>query len=368
MTPRVSSTTSCKFVPAGDSQNVSATFALNRHTATVVNRLNGSVVSTNTLPDAFVYDCGNTHTDCTDTFDYGTPVTLQATPGDRVRLRQLDGVTCLGGATSATCAFVLKANTTVTPNYRVRTVVTVVKAGSGTAISTGISCGADCSEAIFDGKSVILTATPAVGSQFVGFGGACVSSTKSCTFVPAGDSQNVSATFRAHPLHPHRGGQEQRQRGPERGRSGGLRQRRDRLHLDPRLRDGGQPAGHAERRQSLRSGWAGAICTGGAAANPCVFTLKANTTVTPTFRDVSTVSLTKTGQGTVVSTPAGISCGVACGSASFDFTRNVIVKLTRRPPPPARRLSAGVAPAPARASAPSNASVTSVPVTATFTP
>ena len=63
----------------------------------------------------------------------------------------------------------LKANTTVTPNFRARTVVTVVKvgAGSGTVTSTGINCGADCSEPMFDGKPVILRATPAVGSHFV---------------------------------------------------------------------------------------------------------------------------------------------------------------------------------------------------------
>ena len=368
----VSSTTSCKFVPAGDSQNVSATFALNRHTATVVNRLNGSVVSTNTLPDAFMYDCGNTHTDCTDTLDYGTPVTLQATPVTGFAFVNWTGVTCLGGATNATCAFVLKANTTVTPNYRARTTVTVVKggAGSGTVTSTGISCGADCSEFEFDGKAVILTATPAAGSQFVGFGGACVSSMKTCTFVPSGNAQNVSATFALIPytltvVSKSNGNVALSATDPIDCGNG---ETDCTSTLDYGTVVSLQAAPNAGSRFVS---WAGAICTGGAAANPCVFALKANTTVTPTFRDVSTVSLNKNGQGTVVSTPAGISCGVACSSASFDFTRNVIVKLTPTPAPGKTFVGWSVTGAPAcpgTSFCSFNASATSVIVTATFAP
>src|SRR5262249_18466130 len=162
----VSSTSSCTFTPVGDGQNVSAAFALNRHALAVVNRLNGSVVTINPLPDSFVYDCGNTHTDCNDTLDYGTPVTLQATPVAGFTFVNWTGVTCLGAATNTTCSFVLKANTTVTPNYRVGTTVSLLKAGNGQGMLTAtgtlspaaVSCaGLPCSSksfVAFDGKPV----------------------------------------------------------------------------------------------------------------------------------------------------------------------------------------------------------------------
>ena len=87
----------------------------------------------------------------------------------------------------------------MTPNFRARTVVTVVKGGAGskTVTSTGIDCGPDCSETMFDSKPVILRATPAVGSHFVAFGDACISSVLSYTFTPAGDGQRPARRSRS---------------------------------------------------------------------------------------------------------------------------------------------------------------------------
>jgi hypothetical protein len=67
-------------------------------------------------------------------------------------------------------------------------------AGTGTVTGSGISCGADCSEAYDEGTAVTLEATPAAGSQFTGWSG--------CDSTPAGDcvvaitaARAVSATF-----------------------------------------------------------------------------------------------------------------------------------------------------------------------------
>lgn len=78
--------------------------------------------------------------------------------------------------------------------------------------------------------------------------------------------------------------------------------------------------------------WTGAVCDGSANAT-CVFRIPArDVSVSPTFKDVTALTLTKSGQGTITSTPAGISCGPACSSVGFDFARGIVVKLNPRPP------------------------------------
>ena len=67
---------------------------------------------------------------------------------------------------------------------------------------------------------------------------------------------------------------------------------------------------------SVFTGWSGEGCTG---TGPCTVSLSAARAVVATFGlspVVLTVSKAGTGQGKVVSTPAGIKCGVTC-SASY---------------------------------------------------
>lgn len=124
--------------------------------------------------------------------------------------------------------------------------VTLAGTGSGTVTGTGISCGADCTEA-FDPAAasvVALTQTPDVGSVF--------------------------------------------------------------------------------------SGWSGA-CTGIAACN---VTMDASKSVTATYTRQYTLTVAKTGigAGSVVSKPAGISCGNGCkGPVNATFSSGTVVKLTATP-------------------------------------
>jgi hypothetical protein len=95
--------------------------------------------------------------------------------------KSLSGTSCKLGADSA-------------QNSRT---LTVGKAGtgSGTVINSDMNCGNVCSASYPNGTSVTLTASPAGGSTFVGWAGAC-SGTGACT-VTMSMAQTVTATFNA---------------------------------------------------------------------------------------------------------------------------------------------------------------------------
>jgi hypothetical protein len=316
-----------------ENRTVTGQFTLNRHALTVISRLTGRVENLPPLPNGTI-DCGSGNAACSGVFDYGTSVVLRAVPNEGFVFVSWAGVTCPGGATNATCAFPLRANVTATPTFRARTLVTVVKPdnGSGTVTAPGISCGPDCSEAVFDGKAIALVATPAVGSRFLGFGGGCVSNTSSCPFVPTGNNRTVTAHFQ---LLPYTVTVTNRPNGEVTDLNG---------LPDPVLCG----AGETDCTSRLDFGtpvvlravpifgtrfvnWTGGFCNGSMNAT-CAFKLgAANVSLTPNYRNVTTLSLNKSGMGTVTSIPAGISCGLTCSSGVFDFARGTLVRLIATP-------------------------------------
>src|SRR6185295_2422399 len=80
--------------------------------------------------------------------------------------------------------------------------VTRSGSGSGTVTSApaGINCGASCSQTFSPGTAVTLTATPAAGSTFAGWSGACAG-TGACNVTVTAPTA-VTATFNATTSNP----------------------------------------------------------------------------------------------------------------------------------------------------------------------
>ncbi|HJX84792.1 MAG TPA: LamG-like jellyroll fold domain-containing protein [Candidatus Angelobacter sp.] len=138
-------------------------------------------------------NCGAT---CSASLASGTTVTLTATPAAGSTFAGWSGA-CSG---TLTCTVTMNGSQSVfaTFNIIVPTFsLTVTRQGTGTGTVTsnvgGINCGTTCSAVYNSGSAVTLTATPAAGSIFAGWGGAC-SGTQTCA-VTMNAALSVSATF-----------------------------------------------------------------------------------------------------------------------------------------------------------------------------
>lgn len=74
--------------------------------------------------------------------------------------------------------------------------VTVTTSGQGTVTSepAGLDCGSTCTTYVRDGGTITLTATPAAGATFLGWGGACSGTALTCTLTLS-SNQTVEARF-----------------------------------------------------------------------------------------------------------------------------------------------------------------------------
>ncbi len=168
---------------------VTATFALQTFALSVSKSGAGS--GTVTSSPAGI-DCGAT---CGASYDYGSVVTLSASPAVGSTFTGWSGSGCSG---TGSCQVTMSAARNVTANFALQSLalsVTKLGAGSGTVTSSplGISCGATCAASFSYGTVVTLAAPASFGSVFAGWGGAC-SGTGSCQ-VTMDAAKSVTASF-----------------------------------------------------------------------------------------------------------------------------------------------------------------------------
>ena len=188
--------------------------------------------------------------------------------------------------------------------------VTVIRGGAAAGTITsdpaGIDCGAACVGDFTVGTLVTLTATPAVGAVFAGWGGACSGSLPTCSLVvTAAVAVNADFAVQRHTLTVTTAGNGSGQvtSAPAGidcpGTCAATVDHGTQLTLTPVAGPG-----------STFLGWSGA-CTGTGA---CVITVDADRQVSAAFGQSQSLVVTRsgTGMGVVTSSPAGINCGTDC--------------------------------------------------------
>ena len=308
---------SCK-VTLSESLTVNATFSEN---ASVRRELGISVSGSgvvNSTPSGI--DCPATA--CGASFDDGTTVNLTATPGSGFQFSGWSGAGCSGS--TPTCAVRMNAAYGVTATFVATTVPTqllslsITGSGSVGSAPAGIACTSNCSAAFNQGTTVNLAASPASGYRFTGWSGVC-SGTGTCTVamtaaraVGATFAPVASGTFALNVVLNGSGVVSSAPAGINCGTA-----------CSATFAAGASVKLTAVPASGYTfTGWTGSGCTG---TSTCTVVLSASASVAATFTQQKyTLSVSKTGSGTVTSDVGGVNCGAVCSASLTPDTRVVL--------------------------------------------
>jgi hypothetical protein len=301
-------------------KSVTATFTLKTFTVTVAKSGTGDGT---VMSNPFGINCG---TDCSQTFNIHTEVTLTANSNSSSNFSGWSGGGCSG---TGACVVTVDTAKSVTANFTLKTFsLTITKSGSGTGTvassPAGINCGTDCSETYDIDTLVFLTATPNSDSEFSGWSGACSGGADTCS-VTMDAAKTVTANFtRRFPLTVSKSGTGA---GTVASNPSGINCGGDcseTYNINTQVTLTAAPNADSDFVE-----WSG--CDS-AAGTSCTITMNAAKSVTATFTlKVFTLTVTKMntgGNGPVTSAPAGINCGTDC---SQTFNINTEVTLTASP-------------------------------------
>jgi hypothetical protein len=287
----------CNVWPASD-RTVTATFVR-------VGRLSVQKSGAGTVTSPEGINCGST---CSLEGSPGTGVTLTATPGPG---HVFGGWWGCPEASGSQCVVTLDLEHTVGAIFTPLRTVTVQRSGSGSVKSTpaGVDCGSDCSTSVVEGTALALEATPAPGYAFAGWSGCDQADGRFCNLWPSAD-RTVTATFtRVGRLTVQKSG------------SGTI--------TSPAGIDCGSTCSletaHGAAVTLTASpapgfvfgGWWGCPAPNGPQCNA---TLTAELTVGAIFTPLRTVTVQRSGSGSVKSTPAGVDCGSDCSTSVVEGT------------------------------------------------
>jgi hypothetical protein len=292
-------------------RSVTATF-VRQFTLTVSKTGSGGVVSGEIPPRI---DCGGV---CAADYDTGTTVALTATPQAGWRFDSWTGCDAVNGNQ---CTVTMNAARTVTATFVQQFTLTVLKNGNGTVTSApaGIDCGATCSALYDAGTDVVLTATPDAGWVLASWSGCSAVNGNQCTLT-MNASRSATATFAAELRVTITG-------------DGNVNIDPPNVNCTPATQPCILPylSGTAVTLTATpRAGWRFDSWTGcdSVNTNQCSVAMNAPKQVSATFIQQFTLTVTKNGNGTVTSVPAGITCGATC-SALYDA--GTLVTLTATP-------------------------------------
>jgi hypothetical protein len=281
---------------------------------------NGTVVSSPTG-----INCG---TSCDATYNQESIVKITAIAKTGAEFTNWSG-DCTG--TSNPTYVIMNANKSCTANFKSQPIeifdLTVVKTEHGTVTSepSGINCGATCTTQHDNGKSVILRATPDDGYSFGGWGGDCDSSTALSLPIDMDASKTCTASFQLLPFKLV-----VKKDGSGTGRVTSNFFGIDCGEICEANYEKGKEVILATQpgENSTFAGWGGDCVVLDVSPTSAKVTMDEEKACTASFKLLPhNLKVAKMGNGTIISQPSGINCGINC-TTSYEHGTEVTLTAT----------------------------------------